>query len=84
VLPFLLFAAVDLGREDVRVAINTITDPAKLVANSKNKVSTPSSPRALRSVGSPSTSEIKIGEDAIRILKSRPCAGTAFLPRVIG
>jgi molecular chaperone DnaK (HSP70) len=86
------YAALDLGSQYVRIAINTIKDPARLVANDQNKVLTPSA-IALKlpheicrhlTLAEASRAEVKIGEAVLKVLKGRPAMGSAFLPRLIG
>lgn len=86
------YAAIDLGSQYIRIAISSNTKSPSMAVNEKNKVMTP----AAIAFKLPSYSDdhmtmqeaekaqIKIGEDAEKLIKSKPLSGARFLPRLIG
>lgn len=86
------FAAIDIGGQYARIAINTIGNSAKLVTNEQDKVMTPSaiglrlaeySEKHIK-LNEIDNVEVRIGEPAVKLLKHKPLAGAQFLPRIIG
>lgn len=89
---FSLYGAIDLGTQYIKVSVMNIDGNMKIVSNSQNKMMTPSAvafkldkypTRHLTNIEALKT-PIKIGDDALRLLKKRPESGSAFVPRLIG
>lgn len=89
---FSLYGAIDLGTQFIKVSVNDADGNMKIISNSQNKMMTPSAVafkldnypnRHLTNIEALKT-PIKIGDDALRILKKRPESGSAFVPRLIG
>lgn len=89
---FSLYGAIDLGTQYIKVSVMDIDGNMKIVSNSQNKMMTPSAvafkldkypTRHLTNIEALKT-PIKIGDDALRLLKKRPESGSAFVPRLIG
>lgn len=86
------FVAIDLGSQYLRIAKNTLREPVTMAMNENNKMMTPSAIafKLPKYSGKHMTMEdalkceIKYGDSAIKLLKSKPQSGFAFLPRIIG
>jgi hypothetical protein len=87
-----IYAAVDIGSQYLKVATSIQSAGVSMAPNSRGKLLTPSAV-ALRLSSYPTRHltnpealdcQLKIGEDALRILKREPQAGSEFVPRLLG
>lgn len=89
---FASYGAIDLGTQYIKVSIMDLDGNIKIVPNSQNKMMTPSAVafkldnypnRHLTNIEALKV-PIKVGDDALRLLKKKPEYGSAFVPRLIG
>ncbi|OHT10048.1 hypothetical protein TRFO_20856 [Tritrichomonas foetus] len=91
-IAFSSYGAIDLGTQYIKVSVMDINGNIRIVPNSKNKMMTPSAvafklekyPNRHLTMVESLRAQVKIGDDALRILKNNPKKGSEFVPRLIG
>ena len=89
------YCSIDLGTKNLKVGFIDINGDPRVAPNSKNLMMTPAA-IAIKFMNHPFPAnkhlsidqalsvQVKVGDDALSVLKNRPEAGSSFVPRLIG